>query len=323
MIPERYASYDKVVTLGACNMGVASGDKEANLAKIEANLREAAAQGIDIVAFPEEALVGAAECAACRAGVAHCDHHHALAETVPGPSTERIAELCRELDLYCAVGLAERDANDPETLYNASAFIGPEGIQGTYRKLHLGSLPWVTEGITFTPGDSIPVFETRYGPVGVIICYDFWFNPELTRLMALKGARVILNCCATFSGPNKREYMRSTTQVRAQENSCYVVSANHAQQGADASSTYAAGGLDEGRAAHFLGHSTIAGPDFPAFSRVLAEAEAGEGLVSATVSFEKLHRWESVFPWREWRATHQQPTSRLIAEEFAKLAGGR
>ena len=322
MIPERYASFEKTVTLGACNMGVVNGDKEANLAKIEANLREAASQGIDIVAFPEEALVGAAECAACRSGVTHCDYHHELAETVPGPATERIAALCRELDLYCAIGLAERDANDPETLYNAAAFIGPEGIQGTYRKLHLGSLPWVTEGITFTPGDSIPIFETRFGPVGVIICYDFWFNPELTRLMALKGARVILNCCATFSGPNKREYMTATTQVRAQENHCYVVSANHAQQGADASSTYAAGGLDEGRAAHFLGHSTIAGPDFPAFSRVFVQSDAGEGLVSSTLSFEKLHRWESVFPWREWRANHQQPTSRLIAEEFAKLASG-
>ena len=322
MIPERYATYEKVVTLAACNMAVADGDKEANLARIEANLREAASQGVDIVAFPEEALVGAAECVACRSGVEHCDFHHDLAESVPGPSTERIAELCRELDLYCAVGLAERDARDAEILYNAAAFIGPDGIQGTYRKLHLGSLPWVTEGITFSPGDAIPIFETRFGPVGVIICYDFWFNPELTRLMALKGARVILNCCATFSGPNKREYMRATTQVRAQENHCYVVSANHAEQGLGDGGTYAAGGLDEGRAAHFLGHSTIAGPDFPAFSRIFAEAEAREGLVSATLSFEKLHRWESVFPWREWRANHQQPTSRLIAEEFAKLASG-
>jgi predicted amidohydrolase len=322
MIPERYATYEKVVTLGAWNMRIDAGDKKGNLARIEANLREAAAQGIDIVAFPEEALVGAGECAACRTEVDHCDYHQGLAETVPGPSTERIADLCHELDLYCAVGLAERDPLDSSRLYNAAAFIGPDGIQGTYRKLHLGSLPWVSEGVTFEPGDSIPIFETRFGPVGVIICYDFWFNPELTRLMALKGARMILNCCATFSGPGKREYMLNTTQVRAQENHCYVVSANHAQKGADASATYAAGGLDEGRAAHFLGHSTIAGPDFPAFSRIYAEAEAGEGLVSGTVSFEKLHRWQSVFPWRDWRATHQQPISRLIAEEFAKVADG-
>ena len=108
-------------------------------------------------------------------------YHHGLAETVPGPSTEHVAALARELDIYVVFGLAERDADDPECLYNAAAVVGPEGIQGTYRKLHLGSLPWVTEGITFEPGRTLPVFETRFGPVGVQICYDFWFNPELTR----------------------------------------------------------------------------------------------------------------------------------------------
>ena len=99
MIPERYASYEKIVTLGAVNFTCAVGDKAANLAKIEANLREAAAQGVDIVAFPEEALVGCGGCEACAAEVAHCDYHHELAETVPGPSTERIAELARELGI--------------------------------------------------------------------------------------------------------------------------------------------------------------------------------------------------------------------------------
>ena len=71
-----------------------------------------------------------------------------------------------------------------------------------------------------------------------------------------------------------------------------------------------------------LGHSTIAGPAFPRFNHVYAEAEDVEELVTATLSFEKLHRWESVFPWRDWRATHQSETSELIAEEFRKLARG-
>lgn len=323
MIPERYARYEKHVTIGVVNFTSVPGDKAANLEKIEANLREAAAQGIDIVAFPEEALIGMGECGVCRSGAPRCDYHEDLAETVPGPATERVAELAAELDLYVAFGMAERDADDPSVLYNAVAFVGPEGVQGTYRKLHLGSLPWVTEGVTFEPGDALPVFETRFGPVGVIICYDFWFNPELTRLLALKGARVILNCCGTFKGPGKIEYMRQTTATRAQENLCYVASANQVGGGGRADDSYAAGSLDEGRKADFLGHSTIAGPAFPAFSQILAEAGGdGEELVSATLSFEKLHRWESVFPWRDWRATHQLPTSRLIAEEFRKLATG-
>ena len=279
-------------------------------------------RGSDIVVFPEESLIGMGPCAVCRAGEPDCTYHAGLAETVPGPSTERVAALAAELDLYVVFGLAERDPVDPGTLYNAAAVVGPEGIQGTYRKLHLGSLPWVTEGVTFRPGTSIPVFETRFGPIGVIICYDFWFNPELSRLLALKGARVILNCCGTFKGPGKRDYMLQTTATRAQENLCYVASANQVGGQGRADGSYAAGSLDEGRTADFLGHSVIAGPAFPRFSQVLAEAGDAEELVSATVSFEKLHRWESVFPWRDWRASHQSATSELIADEFRKLARG-
>jgi N-carbamoylputrescine amidase len=321
VIPERYASYEKVVTLGAVNFATVPGDKEATLEKIEANVREAAAQGVDILAFPEEALVGCAACDICRSRVGHCDYHEGIAEPVPGPSTQRIAELARELDLYVVFGLVERDPENPKVLYNAAAVVGPEGVLGTYRKLHLGSLPWVTEGVTFQPGNALPVFETRFGPIGVIICYDFWFNPELTRLMALKGARVIVNCCATFTGPGKREYMVNTTATRAQENLCYVVSANHVG-GPDGGGSYAAGRIDEAREADFLGHSTIAGPAFPRFSHVYAEAGDAEELVSATLGFEKLHRWDKIFPWRDWRATHQSGTSELIASEFAKLAKG-
>ncbi len=321
MIPDRYAGYESTVTLGAVNFASVRGDIAATLAKVEANIIEAGRQGIDIIAFPEEALTGLGGCDACRLEADHCEYHDGLAETVPGPSTERVAELCAEHDLYVALGMIERDQDDPTRLYNAVAFIGPDGIQGTYRKLHLGSLPWVTEGVTFVPGSELPVFETRFGPVGIQICYDFWFNPELTRILALKGARIILNCCGTFAGPGKRDYMTQTTATRAQENLCFVVSANHA--GDDRSSgSYAAGAVDGGRSAEMLGHSTIAGPAFPRFSQVLAEADGGEELVSATVSFEKLHRWEPIFPWRSWRATHQSGVSQLIAEEFAKLAHG-
>ncbi|MGI9433127.1 MAG: nitrilase-related carbon-nitrogen hydrolase, partial [Myxococcota bacterium] len=65
MIPERYAPYEKVVTVGAANFTATPGDKAANLAKIESNIREAAAQGVDIIAFPEEALIGCGGCDVC------------------------------------------------------------------------------------------------------------------------------------------------------------------------------------------------------------------------------------------------------------------
>ena len=127
MIPERYARYEKVVTVAAVNFSAVPGDKAATLAKVEASIREAASQGVDIIAFPEEALIGCGSCEICRSGASHCDYHHELAETVPGPSTQRIAELARELDIHVAMGLAERDPDDPEVLYNAAAFVSPDG----------------------------------------------------------------------------------------------------------------------------------------------------------------------------------------------------
>ncbi len=319
MIPEEYAAYEKIVTVACVNFEPILGDKEATLQKIEANVVEASLQGADIVVFPEEALVGASACPGCRSEGAPCATHLEIAETVPGPSTERIAALAAEHDVYVIFGLAETDPADPNILYNAAAVVGPEGIQGTYRKLHLGTLPWVNEGITFNPGSALPIFETRFGPIGVQICYDFWFNPELTRLLALKGARLILNCCGTFRGPGKREYMLHTTRTRAQENLVYCASANLVG-GPGANGSYSGANLTtEGRELSFLGHSTIAGPAFPRFSHVYAEAGDEEEIVCATLSFERLHRIEAVFPWREWRRTRLKSTSDLIAREFQNL----
>jgi predicted amidohydrolase len=309
--------YPSVVSVACVNFCPVEGDKRATLAKMEANIAEAAAQGANVVAFPEEALVGASACAACRAEAAPCEAHLELAETVPGPSTARIAELAREHDVYVIFGLAERDRSEPGALYNAAAVIGPEGILGTYRKVFLGSLPWVTEGITFRPGRALPVWETRYGPIGVLICYDFWLNPELARILALKGARLIVNCCASFAGPGKRDYLVQTTCTRALENLVYTASANLVG-GPGSSGSYSGAELVRGeREARFLGHSTIAGPAFPRFSHVYAEAGDEEEIISAALSLDRLRRWDAVYPWREWRRGHQKAAAELIARELA------
>jgi predicted amidohydrolase len=316
MIPAEYMAFEQVVSVGCSNF--ARGDtKEESLARIEADIREAAAQGINILTFPEGALTGVVDCS-CRFEGGACPAHRDIAETVPGPSTEHIAALARELDLYVIFGMAERDQADASVLYNAAAVIGPEGIIGTYRKVHLGTLPWVTEGITYRPGTSLPLFATRFGPIGVLICYDFWFNPELSRILTLKGARLLLNTAGTFTGPGKRDYAVQTTAVRAQENLVYAATANLV--GGHERADYSSSHLDHARADDYLGHSVIAGPAFPRFSQVFVEAGDTAELVSATLSFEKLHRWESVFPQRQWRSGRQLAASRLIADEFAALA---
>lgn len=316
MIPAEYMAFERVVTLGCVNFARGN-TKVESLARIEANVREAAAQGIDILVFPEGALSGTIDCS-CRFDGGACPGHCNLAETVPGPSTDRVAALARELDIYVVFGVTERCSDDPTALYNAAAVVGPEGVLGTYRKLHLGTLPWVTEGITYRPGTSLPLFATRFGPIGVQISNDFWFNPELSRILTLKGARVLLNVSGTFNGPGRRDHVAQITAMRAQENLVYAASAELVGElGRNDAST---GHLNDRRAGSYLGHSVIAGPAFPRFSQVFVEAGDAEEVVSATLSFDKLHRWESVLPLRQWRSGRQLAASRLIADEFAMLA---
>jgi N-carbamoylputrescine amidase len=310
MIPAEYMAFEHAVSVGCVNF-TRGHTKAESLARIEANVREAAAQGIDILLFPECALSGTVDCS-CRFDGGACPGHRELAETVPGPSTEHVAALARELDL------AERSSDDPDALFNAAAVVGPEGVLGTYRKVHLGTLPLVTEGITYRPGSSLPLFATRFGPIGVLISDDFWFNPELSRILTFKGARVLLNASGAFNGPGRRDRVAQITAMRAQENLVYAASAELV--GDLGHNDYAAIHLHDHHTGSYVGHSAIAGPAFPRFSQVFVEAGDGEELVSATLSFDKLHRWESVLPLRQWRSGRQLAASRLIADEFALLA---
>ncbi len=308
-------------TLAAVNFSPVYGDKDATLARILDNVREAGKQGADLVVFPEGALQGPGSCEHCRERSGPCDGHLAAAETIPGPATAAVSALAAEFDLYVCFGMPERDPDDPSVLYNAVAVVGPEGVLGSYRKVHLGSLPWVTEGITYRPGTELPVFDTRFGRIGVQICYDFWFNPELTRILALKGADVIVNCAGSFNAPGRKASMTATALSRASENLVHVVTANIAG-GSGAPESYAGSELAEStRGRAYTGNSLITGPAFPRFAEVLAQAGDEEEIISATINPARSQRWESVFPWRDWRTGRLSSASELVAREFQTLAG--
>lgn len=291
-IPERYQPYEPTLTLGCANFKTAWADKPANLASIKAHIGEAARQGINLIAFPELALTGYD----CSDDV--CMHQE-LAETIPGPATEEIAALTRQHDIHVVFGMPERDSGNGDVRYIACALIGPDGLIGSYRKLHLGPPPIFRETLCFRGGGSVPVFETRYGPIGIQICADFWMYPELSRIQMLKGARVIMNCSGSPDlSPDRRSYMTQQTGARATENLVYAATANLVGQ--------------EKRTA-FYGCSTIAGPAFPRFSNIYAQAAGREEIISATLSFSRLHRFRNAVAVEDIRR------SKVILEEFMEL----
>lgn len=279
MIPSRYAGYEKTVTVGCVNFAGIWGDRDANLEKIKSHIHEASRQGIDILAFPELALSGYE----CDEG---CELHRRTAETIPGAATEEVAALTNAFDMYVTFGMPERAAGDSEARYISCPLIGPDGVIGTYRKLHLGRPPMFTESQCFRGGDSVPVFETRFGPVGVQICADFWMFPEISRIQMLKGARIIINCTSSPVLPGRPMYMTQMTGARATENMVYAASANQVGK--------------ENRLG-FYGFSTIAGPAYPRFAHIYAQAEDKEEIVSASLSFDKLHRFREVVALEDLR----------------------
>jgi predicted amidohydrolase len=136
-----------------------------------------------------------------------------VAEPIPGPSTEYFAKLAKKHDLYIVAGLVERADH---LVYNTSVLVGPDGkLVGKYRKV---TLPRGEVEAGIAPGNEYPVFETRFGKVGMMICYDGFF-PEVARQLTGRGAEVI---AWPVWGCNPM-----LARARACENHVYVVSSTY------------------------------------------------------------------------------------------------
>jgi predicted amidohydrolase len=141
------------------------------------------------------------------------------AEPIPGPSTEYFGKLARQHDLYIVAGLIEREGH---LIYNVGVLIGPDGnVAGKYRKV---CLPRAEIEAGIQPGEEYPVFETRFGKVGIMVCYDGFF-PEPARELSANGAEVI---AFPVWGCNPM-----LTAARACENHAYVVSSTYTDQSAN------------------------------------------------------------------------------------------
>jgi predicted amidohydrolase len=167
------------------------GDSAANLERAMEYIARAGEAGADIVLFPELYLEGY-----------RADERYAeIAETIPGPTTEKLIKAAREYELYIVMGMGRVEDHFPYLVYNSLCFVGPEGLvgEGYYDKIHLGTFHPYIEGVYFAPGRRVPVFDTKLGRLSVQICYDVWY-PELTRSYALQGSIANLVISAGPSG---------------------------------------------------------------------------------------------------------------------------
>ncbi len=153
------------------------GEKDHNVAASIRHIEEAAANGASLVVLPELANSGYV--------FASRDEAFSLAEELTSGNTVAIwADAARRLGVHIVSGIAEREG---QRLYNAAVLVGPSGLIGTYRKLHL----WDHENVFFEPGNrGVPVFDLPLGRVSIAICYDGWF-PEVYRLASTQGADIV------------------------------------------------------------------------------------------------------------------------------------
>ena len=220
-------------TLAAANIKIVH-DKTRNLKRFIELIDEAAGQGVDVLVLPEAGLQGYADFAlptGSKAGAEQKRYYFSEAETIPGPATERVADLARRHGMLIQLGLAEK-ALHGNAIYNSTALVGPDGVIGVYRKLHnTFEFPY------FSPGEETPVFRTPHGTLSSIICYDLCF-PELLRTYAVKGADVVLMSTAWPMKEHDRpnDYHGWAMDLAAQSNAFFnqfwLVISNHCEKGA-------------------------------------------------------------------------------------------
>jgi N-carbamoylputrescine amidase len=239
-----------------------TGDLSENLAAAERGVRNAAAKGAQIICLQE-----------LFRSVYFCqveDHKYfELGEPIPGPTTERMQELAKELGVVIIASLFER--RTAGLYHNTAAVIDADGSYlGKYRKMHIPDDPLFYEKFYFTPGDlGFQAFDTKFARIGVCVCWDQWY-PEAARLTALRGAQILFYPTAIGWHPSEKEKYgtrqhsswETIQRGHAIANGCYVAAPNRIGHEAP----------DGGEGIEFWGQSFICDPA----GQILAKASVDQ-----------------------------------------------
>ncbi len=270
------------ITLGIVQMRMST-DPDDNIARALDGVRDAARQGASVICLPE--LFRSRYFCQEEDAV-----HFELAEPVPGPTSEAVEALARELDVTVIASLFERRA--PGLYHNTAAVLdGARGYAGKYRKMHIPDDPRFYEKYYFTPGDlGFRSFSTPHGELGVLVCWDQWY-PEAARLTALRGAEILFYPTAigwhpeekAVHGANQQQAWEIAQRAHAIANGCFVVAVNRTGFEPDPRGD---GGIE------FWGHSFIGAPD----GSILAMApDDEEAVIVQRIDLEQLaalrHGW--------------------------------
>ena len=286
------------VTLGLVQHRCAV-EPEENMRKAVAGIREAAGRGAQIVCL-QELFRSQYFC--------QIEDHRFfdLAEPIPGPSTETLTALAKELGVVIVASLFEKRA---EGLYhNTAAIIDADGrYLGKYRKMHIPDDPQYYEKFYFTPGDlGFRSWDTRFGRIGVLVCWDQWY-PEAARLTAMSGAQILFYPTAIgWLPPEKAEHgaqqqaaWETIQRSHAIANGVYVCAVNRVGHEGDPSA-----GIE------FWGGSFVADPG----GRTLVKAGTGEEVLTTAVDLAKVDVSRTHWPFLRDRRidAYQDITKRYL-----------
>lgn len=277
---------------------------EVNRKNAAEKIRQAAAQGAQVICLPE---LYASEYF-CQAE----DHaNFALAETIPGPSSELFSALAKELKVVIIASLFEKRA--PGVYHNTAIVLDADGSQiGTYRKMHIPDDPLFYEKFYFTPGDlGFQSFQTAFGKLGVCICWDQWF-PEAARLTALTGAQILFYPTAIGWHPSEKaqfgEAQHSSWETiqrsHAIANGCYVAAINRVGHESPAG----------GDGLEFWGQSFLCNPAGQIISKASTDKEE---ILMSTVDWNALDTQRTHWPFLRDRRidAYANMTKRLIEKD--------
>ena len=262
-------------------------DRAANIEKLQRHIRQAAAEGAELVVLQE-----------LHNGLYFCqtedtslfDH----AESIPGPSTELFGALAKELGIVLVLSLFERRASG--LYHNTAVVLERDGfIAGKYRKMHIPDDPAYYEKFYFTPGDlGFEPIDTSVGRLGVLVCWDQWY-PEAARLMAMRGAELLIYPTAIGweSSDTEEEKARqlgawvTVQRGHAVANGLPVISVNRTGHEPDPS------GQTNG--IQFWGNSFVAGPQGELITTLPNDEETVRVVEVDKLRSEQVRRWWPFF----------------------------